>query len=125
MLSINLPGADLDKALRSLEEIKFLAPDIVIPAHGELMEGAGFISNGIDATISKYKAYREKVRAFLVERGRLPSLASIAREVPFEWPDSYNPGFTQKRSLVFAVLKSLRREGSLPSQIGERISVHP
>ncbi len=125
VLSINLPGADLDKALGSLQEMQSWEPDIIIPAHGKLMKGASFISDGIDRTISKYNRYREKVLAFLLKRGNLPSLASIANEVPFDWPESYRPGFTQKRSLVLAVLRSLHKERRLPTSIATRISVLP
>ena len=121
VLSINLPGADLDKALDSLRRIQSWRPDLIIPAHGELMEGANFISDGIDRTISTYDAYRERVLAFLEGRG-LPSLGTIAKNVPFDWPVSYKPGFTQRRSLVLAVLRSLHTARRLPVAVAERMS---
>ena len=79
----------------------------------------------IDPAISKYNGYREKVLAFLLKRGNLPSLESIASEVPFDWPESYRPGFTQKRSLVLAVLRSLHKERRLSTSIATRISIFP
>ena len=79
VLSINLPRADLDKALHSLQEVQSWVPDMIIPAHGDLMEGADFISDGIDHTIGKYSEYREKVLAFLLKMGKLHSLASPFR----------------------------------------------
>ena len=121
VMSLNLPRADLDKALDSLRRMKSWKPDVIVSAHGLVMEGADSNSGAIDEAIVKYERYRDDVLAFVRGREKLPSLARIARDVPFDWPASYSPGFTHKRSLVFVVLKSLSKTGRLPAHLAARL----
>ncbi|MFQ5630737.1 MAG: MBL fold metallo-hydrolase [bacterium] len=117
VLSINLPRSDLDQAFSSLRKIQSMRPDILIPAHGEIIEGADVISSAIENVIQKYHAYEEKMLLSIEDWQEIPPLAYIAKKVPFTWPQSYPTSFTQKRALVFAVLKSLYHKGRLPTRL--------
>jgi len=122
VLSMNLPSADLDSCLASASRLLGIRPDVLIPAHGDIVQDASSVETGLHALIDEYQSYREAIGEFLAERPSLPSIAQIEKEVPLGWPDAYRPSFTQRRATVYAVLKSLAGEGGLPPSISDDLS---
>ena len=122
VFSMNLPSADLDSCLVSAERLRGIRPDVLIPAHGDIVQGASSIEAGLLTMIHEYESYRDAIGDFLAERESLPSIAQIEEEVPFGWPETFRPSFTQRRAAVYAVLKSLAGKGRLPAHIIDSLS---
>jgi len=117
ILSFNLPRAELDDALASMEKIKSEEPDILVAGHGEIMFGKHFIQSLIDSTIKRYKKYQNKLSNFVDVKNKILPLEEIFEECPFAWTKAYSPPFIEKRSHTLAVLKTLYRQNNISDEI--------